>query len=180
VTAVQPEPARGIAVRSWTRWLPVFAIGALVLAVSAGIYRHEERDSAHRAAARSVVLSRETDDLEQKVEAARAKLAETRSRLRAEAPNATAMLKLLDQLNANHSSMSAIVRDQDGSSSQLIGALAAGHDATYNRLADRFTASTATVDALAAAETRLRDALVQMTCGANCGAREAAAHLSDG
>jgi hypothetical protein len=162
---------------SLARWLPVVMVGALVLAVAAGIYRHEERDAVKRAAARNGVVTRETQNLERKVAAAQANLTATRGRLRAQAANAAGLLKVLDQLKANHASMSTIVRDQDGSSARIVDALAAGHYQTYNNLADRFTASTGTVDALAAMETKLRNSLTRSTCGANCGAEEDAAHL---
>jgi hypothetical protein len=168
-------PPAELQTRSWTRRLLLVAIGALALALAAGIYRHGERADARRAAAKNVVLTRETQALERKVAAARANLAATRDRLRAQAPGSVAMLDVLDALTANHSNMSAIVREQDESSAQIIAALGDGRYATYNDLVDRFTTATGTVDALATTETRLRDALMRSTCG-NCGALEAAVH----
>jgi len=157
------------------KWLGVAVVGALVLAIAAGIYRHQETDHARRAAARAAVLDRETRDLEMKVAAARTKLEASRAELRAKAPGTAALLKVLDQLNANHASMSSIVRDQDTSTAQIIDALSRKQYDTYNALVDRFTNSTRTVDALATTETKLRDELTRSGCGDTCSATEAAA-----
>jgi septal ring factor EnvC (AmiA/AmiB activator) len=165
---------------SLDRLLSVVAVGALVLAVAAGIYRHEERSEARRAAARSVVVARETQDLEGKITSARANLAATRGQLRARTPSSAALLQALDQLNANHMSMSSIVHEQDALSAGIVDALAGGHYATYNDLADRFRTATGTVDALATTERNLRDQLARTTCGDNCVAVEATAEFPDG
>jgi hypothetical protein len=162
---------------SRARWLPVVAVGALVLAVAAGIYRHEERGNARRQHARSVVVARETQDLDQKVAAARANLAATRRRLSAQATSSGTLLKVLDQLKANHASMSSIVHDQDASSARIVDALASGRYTAYNGIVDRFTAASRSVDSLATTETNLRDALTRSTCGNSCTVREAATEL---
>jgi SMC interacting uncharacterized protein involved in chromosome segregation len=120
-------------------------------------------------------LARETRDLEQRVAAARTKLEASRSELRARTAANAALVKALDQLNANHVSMSSIVHDQDMSTAQIIDALARGQYGTYNALADRFTNSTKTVDAVATTETKLHDELTRSACSDTCGAREAAA-----
>ena len=161
--------------RSRMRWLPVVTVGALVLAVAAGLYRHAESDNARRAAAKAAVLDRESRDLEAKVAAARANLEASRSGLRARASGTAALSRLLDQLNANHASMSEVLHDQDASTAQIVDALARGQYSTYNALADRFTNSTRTVDALATTERKLRDTLTS-GCGESCATTEAAAH----
>jgi hypothetical protein len=144
-----------------------------VLAIASGIYRHEESNEARRQRARGVVVARETQDLEQKVAVARSSLAATRRQLRAEAPGSATLLKVLDQLNANHARMSSIVHDQDAASAGIVDALASGRVAEYNGIVDRFTTATRTVDALATTETNLRDALARTTCGGDCPVREA-------
>jgi hypothetical protein len=177
MTATTPDVPAETPAAARTRWLPVVAVGALVLALAAGIYRHEESKGARRQQARSVVVAPETQDLEQKVAAARANLAATRRRLRAQAPKSATLLKVLDQLKANHASMSSIVHDQDASSAGIVDALASGRYAAYNSIVDRFTTATRMVDALAITETNLRDTLARTTCGGNCVVREAKAEL---
>jgi septal ring factor EnvC (AmiA/AmiB activator) len=159
---------------SRTSWLSVAVIGALVLATAAGFYRHGESDDARRAAARAMVVARQTRDLEAKVAAARTNLAASRSELRARTSGNAALSKALDQLNANHASMSSILHDQTASTAQIIDALARGQYSTYNALADGFTNSTRTVDALAITETKLRDEVTR-ACGDPCAVTEAAA-----
>jgi len=177
MTAETPDLTVHPAGASLWRWLPVLAVGALVLAVAAGIYRHEERDGARRQHARNVVVTQETRALDQKVAAARVDLAATRRRLRAQVPSSATVLKVLDRLKTNHASMSSIVHDQDVSSAGIVDSLASRRYGAYNIIVDRFTTASRTVDALASTETNLRDALVRSMCAGSCGVQEAAARL---
>jgi hypothetical protein len=161
--------------RSRVSWLGVAVVGAVLLAMVAGIYRHEKTDDARRAAAKAAVSARETRDLETKVAAARTDLDASRAQLHSRVPGTAAIVKVLDQLNANHMSMSSIAHDRDASTGQIVDALARGQYSTYNALADNFTNTSRTVDALARTETKLRDQLTRSACSDSCTVTEDAA-----
>jgi hypothetical protein len=169
------------ALRRPTRgWLP-FATGvAVVLAIAAAVYWRAERAEAHRGAARRVVLHGKTNDLETRVADARANLEVSRRQVRALAPSTSALLSALDGLDANHRNMSSAVRDQDGTTSAIVDAIAAQHVDAYNDLVGRYMSSTRTVDALAKAEGNLQNVVTGTMCRTNCAAREASVRLPRG
>jgi len=166
--AVAPPTEQG-----WIRWLYVAAVAAVVLAVAAGIYRHEERREADHAAAESVVIRGKTRDLQTKLTAATSNLSASRADLRARTALSPTLLRALDQLNANHKNMTAFVHDHDVTSTQIVDVLAGGQPARYDALVDHFATSNRMLDALAATETKLQNDLDHSACGGSCGATEA-------